>query len=253
MRKKLFYHKLFQKYLMGVAISLGLASGALLGVVITGTYNAFSDGETLSAGKLNQNFDSIKIAIESIPHWTKSANDAILADGGVTVLNDIVSSNGRVRDKSGLVTPVGTISAYGGSSAPTGWLLCDGTSVSQTTYADLYAVIGCNFGCSGGNFNLPDLRGRFLRGRDGGVGRDPDSGSRTFMNTGGNTADNVGSVQVDAFKSHTHTVNALGTIQFGGGGVGWGFYGGGSTSALNSTGGNETRPINAYVNWIVKY
>ena len=97
MRKKLFYHKLFQKYLMGVAISLGLASGALLGVVITGTYNTFSDGETLSAGKLNQNFDSIKVAIESIPNWTKSANDAILADGGVTVLNDIVSSNGRAR------------------------------------------------------------------------------------------------------------------------------------------------------------
>jgi hypothetical protein len=130
MRKKLFYHKLFQKYLMGVAISLGLASGALLGVTgLVGTYNSFSDGETLTASKLNANFNALKTAIAST---------------------------------------VGTISAYGGNTAPTGWLLCDGTAVSQTTYADLFAVIGCNFGCSGGNFNLPDLRGRFLRGRDGG-------------------------------------------------------------------------------------
>ena len=201
---------------MGVAISLGLASGALLGVTgLVGTYNSFSDGETLTASKLNANFNALKTAIAST---------------------------------------VGTISAYGGNTAPTGWLRCDGTAVSQTTYADLFAVIGCNFGCSGGNFNLPDLRGRFLRGRDGGAGRDPDSGARTAMNVGGNTADNVGSVQVDELKSHNHTVAAvIGTrpatawTNGGGGDVNYG------NPTTTNTGGNETRPVNAYVNWIVKY
>ena len=216
MRKKLFYHKLFQKYLMGVAISLGLASGALLGVTgLVGTYNSFSDGETLTASKLNANFNALKTAIAST---------------------------------------VGTISAYGGNTAPTGWLLCDGTAVSQTTYADLFAVIGCNFGCSGGNFNLPDLRGRFLRGRDGGALRDPDSGTRTAMSIGGNTADNVGSVQVDGFKSHTHVTNKS---NLGGSGSDYwyadfsmGVQVPGQTAA---TGGNETRPVNAYVNFMIKY
>jgi microcystin-dependent protein len=230
MRKKLFYHKLFQKYLMGVAISLGLASGALLGVTgLVGTHNSFSDGETLTASKLNANFNALKTAIAST---------------------------------------VGTISAYGGNTAPTGWLLCDGTAVSQTTYADLFAVIGCNFGCSGGNFNLPDLRGRFLRGRDGGSGRDPDSGARTAMSTGGNTADNVGSVQVDAFQGHWHqavwtvgNMNTSWTIPVVGnssGGTGNNRDAFAQSPISDGTNGtprytSETRPVNAYVNWIVKY
>ncbi len=199
---------------LGILSVIVLSLGTLWSVTgLIGTYNSFSDGETLTAAKLNTNFTALKTAIAST---------------------------------------VGTISAYGGTSAPTGWLLCDGTAVSQSTYADLYAVIGCNFGCSGGNFNLPDLRGRFLRGRDGGAGRDPDSGSRTSMNTGGNTADNVGSVQVDDFKSHTHTM--MSPTELNGEGSNshlvWEGNGVGNTG---STGGNETRPVNAYVNWIVKY
>lgn len=65
-----------------------------------------------------------------------------------------------------ILIPVGTISAYGGSTAPTGYLLCNGSEVSKTTYADLYAVIGDAFGTASDNtkFKLPDLRGEFLRG-----------------------------------------------------------------------------------------
>lgn len=54
--------------------------------------------------------------------------------------------------------PIGAISAYGGDTAPTGWLICDGSAISRTTYADLYAVIGTKFGAGDGSttFNLPD-------------------------------------------------------------------------------------------------
>ncbi len=213
---------------MGVAISLGLASGALLGVTgLVGTYNSFSDGETLTASKLNANFNALKTAIAST---------------------------------------VGTISAYGGNTAPTGWLLCDGTAVSQTTYADLYTVIGCNFGCSGGNFNLPDLRGRFLRGRDGSAGRDPDSGARTAMSTGGNTADNVGSVQVDAFQGHWHEFYIYpndGAPSTTGNDVRDAISSANpqnhvrnpTSDGINGTPRttSETRPVNAYVNFMIKY
>ena len=62
--------------------------------------------------------------------------------------------------------PIGTILAFGGSDIPVGWHLCDGTAVSRTAYAELFAIIGTTFGVGDGSttFNLPDLQGEFLRG-----------------------------------------------------------------------------------------
>ena len=56
----------------------------------------------------------------------------------------------------------GEIKMYGGASAPTGWLLCDGSAVSRTTYAPLFAVIGTTYGIGDNSttFNLPDGRGK---------------------------------------------------------------------------------------------
>ena len=55
-------------------------------------------------------------------------------------------------------SPIGAIVPYGGDTAPTGYLLCDGSAVSRTTYADLFAVIGTKYGSGDGSttFNLPD-------------------------------------------------------------------------------------------------
>lgn len=63
------------------------------------------------------------------------------------------------------LVPPGAIMSYGGSNAPTGWLLCDGAAVSRTLYANLFAAIGTTFGLGDGinTFNLPDMRGRFVR------------------------------------------------------------------------------------------
>ena len=61
---------------------------------------------------------------------------------------------------------IGTILAYGGSTAPYGWFLCQGQALSRTEYHELFEVIGTAFGTGDGSttFNLPDLRGEFLRG-----------------------------------------------------------------------------------------
>lgn len=58
---------------------------------------------------------------------------------------------------SGAVVNVGTIQAFGGSTAPDGWLICDGSAISRTLYADLFAVIGETYGAGDGSttFNLP--------------------------------------------------------------------------------------------------
>ena len=53
--------------------------------------------------------------------------------------------------------PIGTIQILTSASMPKGWLLCNGGSYSQLTYAALFSVIGKTFGGSGGNFNVPTI------------------------------------------------------------------------------------------------
>jgi len=64
--------------------------------------------------------------------------------------------------------PVGGFVPYGGGSAPSGWLLCDGSAVSRSTYADLFSVIGTNYGAGDGSstFNVPNMKGRVPAGFD---------------------------------------------------------------------------------------
>jgi phage-related tail fiber protein len=84
------------------------------------------------------------------------------------------------------------------SSAPTGFIKANGAAVSRTTYSALFAAIGTTFGSGDGSttFNVPDLRGEFVRGWDD--GRGVDSG-RSF-----------GSSQTDAITDHTHKVRSEG-------------------------------------------
>lgn len=92
--------------------------------------------------------------------------------------------------------PAGTITMYGASSAPGGWLLCNGQTVSQTTYANLFAVIGTTYntgGEAGGDFRLPDLRSRVPIG----------AGTYAALGTGDSLAEAVRTPQ------HLHTAGTL--------------------------------------------
>jgi microcystin-dependent protein len=152
------------------------------------------------------------------------------------------------------MNPIGEVIMWAGSTAPYGYLICNGSQVSRTTYAALFAIVGTSFGQGNGTttFHIPDLRGRFVRGVSDISGVDPDAASRTAMNTGGATGNSVGSVQADAFEAHTHTFEST---------VGVGIIDnplendngdGGNVVTTSSTGGNETRPVNAYLNFIIK-
>lgn len=153
--------------------------------------------------------------------------------------------------------PIGSIQAYAGSTIPDGWLLCDGRYLYSLDNPELFDAIGYSWGGGEGTFYIPDLRGRFLRGVSALSGNDPDAASRTAQQTGGNTGNAVGSLQGDELKAHTHNLNiplgdnnndnanppaaSDGNLQ----GVTY-------TAASGSSGGTETRPKNANVNFIIK-
>lgn len=72
------------------------------------------------------------------------------------------------------VMPAGVVLPFAGPLPPTGWLLCDSSPVSRTLYPKLFAAIGTTYGVGNGSttFNLPELRGEFVRGGDNGRGVD---------------------------------------------------------------------------------
>ena len=144
---------------------------------------------------------------------------------------------------------IGMVASWAISAPPTGWLECDGSSLSRTTYADLFAVIGVIYGNVDGNtFNIPDYRGIFLRSLDNGAGNDPDRTSRTDRGDG-QGGDFVGTKQGHKLDSHRHT-------QWGGTGSTKVLSNGAQASLSGNTGyfgGNETRPININVLMCIKY
>jgi hypothetical protein len=201
--------------------------------------------------------------------------DTILASGRVGIGKITPDTDSRL-DVEGVVkakgfsvsgiplstVPVGTIMAYGGNTANAevikqlqarGWLPCDGALVETKTYPDLFAAISTAFGANDAktSFRVPDLRGRFLRGDDQGTNRDPDVNGRAAINAGGNSR-GVGSVQGDEFKRHTHGYDKFPVNEVPGNGRAGGSHWAGAGAQTAAAGGNETRPKNVSVNWIIK-
>lgn len=143
-------------------------------------------------------------------------------------------------------TPIGGTIPWPSTSIPPGFLRCDGASLSRAVYAELFAAIGEKHGTLNSTvFNIPDYRGRSLRGVDGGVGRDPDRASRTVMATGGAAGDDVGSVQLDALQNITGTITNVRYSNAAGSTASGAFtLAGGSSS--NAGGGGQDRPTGNY-------
>jgi hypothetical protein len=155
-----------------------------------------------------------------------------------------------------ILQPPGSIIAFGGptNQIPLGWLLCDGRGLNSGQYSRLFGAVSKYWGSGAGtnDFNLPDLRGLFLRGVDPVGMNDPDYQLRT--NRAGVQSSNVGSTQQDALRLHIHTIQGGFFNGFGGGGgSGYGGAGSGGVTQNNPDGRPETRPKNAYVNYIIKY
>lgn len=176
----------------------------------------------------------------------------------------INSKETTVEKFSVLVGTIVYLSYNPGSSSSKGWLFCDGAAVSRATYSDLYAKIGTSFGAGDGSttFNVPDLRGVFIRSCPLGQTTDPTDANRA-----------VGSFQGQSIKRLTGRTDAYQRdysrgSYFGYQGIyqGQGFggsndSGGGSdtcgwtdfnASRTNQT-GSEFRPINHSLIACIKY
>jgi microcystin-dependent protein len=137
-------------------------------------------------------------------------------------------------------TPAGAIDFFAMSSAPAGYIKANGAAVSRTTYSALFTAISTTFGAGDGTttFNVPDLRGQFLRSWA--------DGSTTY-----DSGRTLGSTQADDFKSHAHNFTVYsGTGQTGPFFQGNTVYGPRTTDA---TGGTETRPRNIALLACIKF
>lgn len=106
--------------------------------------------------------------------------------------------------------PPGTIVAYAASTGANGWLLCDGQAVSRTTYAALFAVIGIAYGAGNGvsTFNVPDLTGRTIFGKESSATRITAASSITSTALGNSGGVDVVTLSTSQIPSHTHTFSA---------------------------------------------
>ena len=172
-----------------------------------------------------------------------------------TVKMPTVSGTLAVEGVTGGV-PTGTVVFGAYQAAPDGWLVCDGSSHPVATYPNLHAAIGNTFGGDATNFNVPDLRGEFIRGWDDGRGVDPGRG--------------FGSAQGDAIRNITGSVGQQSNRNCFDGGTG-AFYliGGGNSAAAETANPSpnllefdasrvvptapENRPVNVALLPIIKY
>ena len=187
---------------------------------------------------------------------------------GDKLLSSDINHNFNYLSK-GLV-PVGTILSYAGpigndNQPPEGFLFCNGLLYDRANYPELYNVIGNYWGGEGDIFQIPDFQGRFLRGLDTTSVVDPDSSERTNLLGDNILGKKVGSYQDDQYGQHRHMENhptensqviigdfkkrsttTRAVSRWSNGHIPY-------TGYTEYMGGEETRPKNAAVNFIIKY
>ena len=180
------------------------------------------------------------LSVSSSGVTTGSFNASALQISGTTMLSTAAQLN-----QSGNVSQPGLVMMWPTTAAPGGWLVCDGSAVSRSTYASLYAVIGTGFGSGDGSttFNLPNFKGRIPAGYDI---------SQTEFNSIGKIGGEKTHLQtVQEMPTHTHT----GAVMSGGmrgSGVDWSISSG-TTGAAG--GGSAFNVLNPYftIKYIIKY
>ena len=170
--------------------------------------------------------------------------------------------------------PTGAVFCVAVATIPTGYLECNGAAVNRTTYAALFSFIGTQYGAGNGSttFNLPDLRGEFIRGFDNGKG--VDSGRSIGSNQSGQNLSHDHDADASATSNvsdpgHRHNARGYGNDDDGGNQ----FTGSGNNSVRNNAiedattgisvatnvsidvdndGGSEARPRNVAMMYIIK-
>lgn len=233
---------------------LGSKNAALLDVTGTTTITSFGTVSTgiwkilTFAGALTLTHNATSLILPGGSNITTAAGDSCMAESlgsGNWKIHAYQKASGNPVATQATV-PTGTVFPYAGSSAPTGYLICDGAAVSRTTYATLFALIGTTYGVGDGSstFNVPDIGGRVVAGKESSATRLTSGVSGVDGATLGATGGNQNMHQhthavTDPGHTHTHftLLNAI-----GGGAGGWTIQASGGTTATSS---NTTGITNA--------
>ena len=197
------------------------------------------------------------------PTTTLTHEGVLNVPKAITINGQTVWNTGNLDPEA--IVPAGAILAFVNSSAPPGYLKANGAAVSRVTYARLFERIGTFYGAGNGTttFNLPDLRGCFIRGLDEGVGRDPGRALGTIQESQNLSHTHVASS--DAQGEHTHAlVKSAGSNNTAGGYVSPANAGNATvntepagrhthTITVQASGGNESRPVNIALIYCIKY
>ena len=216
------------------AAELNLLAGATLVVAdvdATAAELNILDGVTATTAELNilDGVTATTAELNILDGVTATAAELNILDGVTATTEELNSLDGVTANVQsqfdGIVTsPAGTVIQFAGASAPTGYLKANGSAVSRTSYAALFAAIGTVYGVGDGSttFNVPDLRGEFVRGLDDDRGIDAGRA--------------LGTAQADAFQGHYHDLTSdNGTL-----------VGIGNTVSIGS--GGSSRAVNGPIN-----
>ena len=199
----------------GTAGSWAVTGNETIGGSLGVTGNSTFTGTTTTTGTATFNGAAAFNGATTVP--TQAVNDNSTKAASTAFVNASITANPGVLTGSLLMWPT--------TSAPTGYLNCDGTAVSRTTYASLFAVVSTTFGTGDGSttFNLPNYTSRMPYGTTiGATGGSADAVVVTHTHTATSTVTDPG---------HTHTANNF--IVFTGSGQ---TYGAGGGKMNNNTG-----------------
>ncbi len=195
------------------------------------------------------------IAVADLPDLSGLANVTTLADADEFVVNvSSVNKNITTVNLTKQIVPPGTVAALACSTVPGGYLECDGSAVSRTTYANLFAAIGTTWGAGDASttFNLPDIRGRTIIGVGSGSGLT----SRSLAASGGEETHQITAAEM---PSHTHSPSSGTAFWAFSSGAGANTIGGGTNTIGNSAtasagadGTHNTMPPYKALKWIIK-
>lgn len=186
----------------------------------------------------NEALDSISGATTTQRGLVQLATNAEGLSGTPSKVIDAATLQAVLAAIGSQLSPPGQVNAFARTTAPTGWLKANGAAVSRTTYNALFAAIGTTFGAGDGSatFNLPDLRGEFVRGLDDGRGVDA---GRAIATAQTDSVRNPGIVAEATNPFDAGTTAGNGYLRTGSGGV-----------VISA--GSETRPRNVALLYCIK-
>lgn len=147
---------------------LPLSGGTMTGTIKVSGYLASNTNNTSNVRIVGGTSFSNGSALDLYgkDHSTSAGRFVLVANDGTNSKHFVGKPDGTLTWDGQPLLPVGIVQAFAGTTIPNGWLLCDGSAVSRTDYADLYAVIGDTYGAGDGSttFNVPNLVDKFVEG-----------------------------------------------------------------------------------------